>query len=191
VAGRDFGDALAGIVERAETPSTVKFLEWLTPWVTQESERLVAAGKDDKAEELADSAEALRVISEGIVTTEALRRKLSELFVEAPGADSVRLSTVHRAKGLQWGRVWLLESSFRLNSVEGENLYYVAVTRVLGPNAQGELRLVQNPLKGGKIPPSIAENLLGEETIALWDAEDRGVLSPEPLDMLEEDWGDR
>lgn len=191
VAGRDFGDTLAGIVERSQTASTVKFLEWLTPWVTEESERLVAAGKDDKAEELADSAEALRVLSEGLNSTTALRNKLDELFVESPGTDAVRLSTVHRAKGLQWGRVWLLESSFRLNSVEGENLYYVAVTRVLGKDAPGELRLVQNALRGGKIPPSIAKGLLGGETLLAWDDEDRGVLSPETLDGPEDDWGDR
>lgn len=190
VAGRDFGEALGGIVDRADTPSVVKFLDWLTPWVTEESERLVAAGKDDKAEELADSAEALRILSEGMRSTSDLRNKLDELFVEQPGADSVRLSTVHRAKGLQWGRVWMLESSFRLNSEEGENLYYVAVTRVLGPNAAGELRLVQNALKGGKIPNSIAEDLLGRETLDAWDEEERGVLSPEE-EAGEEGWGDR
>lgn len=190
VAGRDFGEALGGIVDRADTPSVVKFLDWLTPWVTEESERLVAAGKDDKAEELADSAEALRILSEGMRSTSDLRNKLDELFVEQPGADSARLSTVHRAKGLQWGRVWMLESSFRLNSEEGENLYYVAVTRVLGPNAAGELRLVQNALKGGKIPDSIAEDLLGRETLDAWDEEERGVLSPEG-EAGEEGWGDR
>ena len=172
MAGRDFGEALVGIIDRAETTSVNRFLDWLSPWVTEESERLVAAGKEDKAEELADSAEALRVISEGTRSTEDLKYKLNSLFSDVPDDGFVRLSTVHKAKGLQWGRVWLLESTFRLNNVEGENLYYVAVTRVLGPGAAGELHLVQNALRSGTIPPSIGSHLLGGAVRDAWADED-------------------
>jgi superfamily I DNA/RNA helicase len=40
-------------------------------------------------------------------------------------------SSVHKAKGLEWNKVCLLEDTFRTKTAEGEeaNIYYVAVTR--------------------------------------------------------------
>ena len=44
---------------------------------------------------------------------------------------AVVCSSVHKAKGLEWNRVCLVESSFKNREAEGEeaNIYYVAVTR--------------------------------------------------------------
>jgi len=51
----------------------------------------------------------------------------------------VVLSTTHKAKGLEWDRVFLLSSTYRITTGAGEeaNIYYVAVTR-----AKSELYLV-------------------------------------------------
>jgi ATP-dependent exoDNAse (exonuclease V) beta subunit len=104
--------------------------------------------------ELVDNLEALRAISEDTGSVEAMRRKVAALFDDderAADKGIIPFMTVHKAKGLEFERVWMFESTFRLSSTEGENLYYVAATR-----AQRELYLVQIPRSDGKAPKSIA-----------------------------------
>lgn len=159
IVGRDFGEQLCSLVGRLDGRDVNNMLERLTPYVTDESERLVAAGKEEKAEELADTAEALRELSEGVRRIPELISKLESLFIDKEGGDFVRGSTVHKAKGFQWNDVWMMESSFRLGKTEDENLYYVAATRTLWtPDHSGHLHLVQSPARSGKTPLSIARN---------------------------------
>jgi superfamily I DNA/RNA helicase len=66
-------------------------------------------------------------------------------------ANAIIFSTVHKAKGLEFKRVWMFESTFRTHTTEGQNLYYVAATR-----AMESLYLVQLPTKNGKPPFSAA-----------------------------------
>jgi superfamily I DNA/RNA helicase len=55
------------------------------------------------------------------------------LFVDDKGFNkpTVVLSSVHKAKGLEWNRVFLISKTFRVTKGEDEeaNIYYVAVTR--------------------------------------------------------------
>ena len=49
---------------------------------------------------------------------------------DATSKPCVILSSVHKAKGLEWNRVWLLTETFRKGKgVEEDNIWYVAVTR--------------------------------------------------------------
>jgi len=105
-------------------------------------------------------------------SVDKLRERIDTLFDDTVPQSIIRLSTVHRAKGLQWGTVWMLESSFNVDSDEGANLYYVAATRVLGWGAEGELHLVQSPKRDGTMPGSIARDLLPPGTIDRWEQED-------------------
>lgn len=154
IIGRDLGSKLDAMLARTFTNDVRVALEELGRYVDEESERLIAARKDDKAEELADNLEALRAISEDTGSVEAMRRKVAALFDDderAADKGIIPFMTVHKAKGLEFERVWMFESTFRLSSTEGENLYYVAATR-----AQRELYLVQIPRSDGKAPKSIA-----------------------------------
>jgi DNA helicase-2/ATP-dependent DNA helicase PcrA len=154
IIGRDLNSKLDALLARTRTNNVRVALEELSEYVAEESDRLIAAGKDDKAEELKDNLEALRAISEDTNSVETLRRKVAELFDDDESvADKgiIPFMTVHKAKGLEFERVWMFESTFRVDSTEGENLYYVAVTR-----AQRELYLVQIPRSDGVVPKSIA-----------------------------------
>lgn len=154
IIGRDLGSKLDAMLARTCTNDVRVALEELGRYVDEESERLIAARKDDKAEELVDNLEALRAISEDTGSVEAMRRKIAALFDDderAADKGIIPFMTVHKAKGLEFERVWMFESTFRLSSTEGENLYYVAATR-----AQRELYLVQIPRSDGKVPKSIA-----------------------------------
>ena len=77
--------------------------------------------------------------------------RIGRLFLEE---FDVRLDVVPAslAKGLEFDRVWMFETTFNVSTVEGENLYYAAATR-----SKNQLFLVQIPRKDKKIPVSIAE----------------------------------
>ena len=109
--------------------------------------------------------DALKELGDGVRNVDGLRDKLSALFTDNDnGVGFVLLSSVHRAKGLQWTDVWVMEGTFRLSSEENENLYYVAITRTLWTKDNpGHLRLIQTPNKKGEYPPSIARRLLDGE----------------------------
>jgi superfamily I DNA/RNA helicase len=68
-----------------------------------------------------------------------LLARLDNIFAPEAHADRdfVVLSSVHKAKGLERDRVWLLEESFRRSGGEEDNIRYVAITR-----AKRDLRLV-------------------------------------------------
>lgn len=159
IVGRDMSAKLESLLARASTDKVSAALEQMTTYVEDEAERLEAAKKDDKAEELRDNLEALRALAEGMPSITALRRRMNSLFSdeEAEGDNHhVLCMTVHKAKGLEFERVWILESTFRVGSTEGENLYYVAITRT-----KSELFLVQIPRADGKVVPSIAVGTYG------------------------------
>jgi len=156
IIGRDLGTKLTGLLARARSEKVPEMLEELGRFVESEAERLLAARKDDLAEELVDNLEALRAISEGVTSMSALTVKVETLFSDERDATDgvIAFMTVHKAKGREFDRVWMFESTFRLNSIEGENLYYVAITR-----AKKELILVQLPRSDGKYPKSIKTQL--------------------------------
>ena len=82
---------------------------------------------------------------------EELTRKLDMLFNDEAGATSVMCSTVHKAKGLEADRVWVLEDTLRSGGIGEENIRYVAYTR-----ARKELCLV-SLLKGGSDARAVIE----------------------------------
>lgn len=160
IIGRDLGAKLNSLLGRSQSNEVPALLDDLSRYVEAESERLVAARKDDLAEDLLDNLEALRAISEGLTSVSALAAKVEVLFSDERDATDgvIAFMTVHKAKGREFDRVWVFESTFRLNSTEGENLYYVAITR-----AKKELILVQLPRSDGKYPKSIKTQLEEEE----------------------------
>lgn len=154
VLGKDLSAGLSKLLDVTATTEVAPMLAKLEAYVKEEGDRLMAARREDKAEELLDRAEALRSLSEGCTTTNQIRVRLERLFGNdnstAPGV--ITFSTVHKAKGLEFKRVWMFETTFNVNSREGENLYYVAATRTID-----SLFLVQIPRRDSKPPRSIAE----------------------------------
>ena len=84
-----------------------------------------------------DNADTINTLAETVGSVEELTRKLETLFNDEQGAASVMCSTVHKAKGLEADRVWVLEDTLKRGGVEEENIRYVAYTR-----ARKELCLV-------------------------------------------------
>lgn len=149
MAGRDIGKALGTVIKSICPQGNLAipldlFIEKLTEW--QQIETSKARAKDDemKAEAVLDRAESIFAIIEGTSEARSAQDVLAaveSLFDKTAGM--VTLTTIHKAKGLEWDRVyfldsWRLPSKYARMAAEmgnGEpmrqenNLAYVAVTR--------------------------------------------------------------
>ena len=104
-----------------------------------------------KLAQLQDNVDTINTLAETVSSVEELTRKLEMLFNDETGAASVMCSTVHKAKGLEADRVWILEDTLKSGGLEEENIRYVAYTR-----ARKELCLV-SLLKGGNNARPVVE----------------------------------
>lgn len=139
IRGRDVGAGLAALVRKSNKHLIPEFSTWLADYASRERDRLVRLGKESKIEELEDRIETLVALSEGCATTSELCTRIETLFSEEKGEGKILLSSTHKAKGLEWDRVWLLWDTYRPGSkTEEDNLCYVAVTR-----AKSELNFVE------------------------------------------------
>lgn len=137
VQGRDIGASLVKIVRKSKAFEVRIFLPWLGSWEASEVERLELSRASKTAiEGVRDRAQALRALSEGMRSTQQIVDRILELFRDDGEADQIVLSSVHKAKGLETDRVWILRETF-LRKLDDEgnvaqeewNLLYVAITR--------------------------------------------------------------
>lgn len=142
VRGRDIGKQLTDIlhaVERMPSYTWAAFGKWLDTYEQSQLERLSQReGAESAMESLSDRCQAVRVCYEQFQASDldALCREIEALFDD--GKPAVILSTVHRAKGLEAARVFILRPD-KLPLVwpkqqpweaeQEQHIRYVALTR--------------------------------------------------------------
>jgi ATP-dependent DNA helicase UvrD/PcrA len=151
VAGRDIGQGLVKLVEKMKARTIGDLAERLQKYRAREVCRLTAKkGSDSKIALLDDKLDTLNVFMEeagphaGIGT---LIAAINSLFGDNGGmSGAVHCSTVHKSKGLEFDRVFVLDADLYMPSrwakqdwelTQEFNLMYVAATR-----AKRELRYV-------------------------------------------------
>jgi hypothetical protein len=137
VAGRDVGAGLTNLIRKSRARSVPELCAWVDDWAKQEAKRLEQKGKDRSGPK--DKADCVRKLAEGARSVDEVLNTIQTLFSDKDDGSRIVLSTTHRAKGLERDRAWVLRDTYRRNSTEEENLWYVAVTR-----AKRELLLVQS-----------------------------------------------
>lgn len=157
VEGRAIGEGLVSLAMRWKTVKTVGELNTrLDQWVKNETTKAKAKGNDSRLQVIEDQAQTLQVFimqCEDSDPISTLVAKIRSLFADTEqGAQSVlTLSTIHKAKGREWGRVFALgmdtysPSKYAKQAWElqqEDNLCYVQVTR-----AKQHLTLVNVPAK--------------------------------------------
>jgi superfamily I DNA/RNA helicase len=161
IQGRDIGNGLKALVRQLAkgdaAHSIPAFLRRLGYYEDQQRTRFIAAGHEESIENLTDKCATLRWLAEDATGVPALTDRIDNLFTDEPGG-SVIFSTVHKAKGLETNRVFILESTFgipipcecghrhrggkgcmrcecstytmnRKQQLEEQNIKYVAITR--------------------------------------------------------------
>lgn len=140
VEGRDIGKGLIALATRWRIDSTGKLRNRLEVFLASQVAKLTKLKKEAQIQTVTDKVETLYVIMEGTQTVAQVVAKIEGLFKEDEDgeANTVTLSTVHKAKGREWDRVFILGFNRYMPShyarqpwqMEQENnLIYVAITR--------------------------------------------------------------
>lgn len=140
VEGRDIGLGLIKLVNRFDARSSDELLDKLDVYAQAQTEKLIAKGREGQAQALADRVETIHVIAEGCCDADCIRTKIMNLFQDSEHErkPTLTLSTVHKSKGREWQRVFILGRNMYMPSKwarqqwqqeQEANLIYVAITR--------------------------------------------------------------
>lgn len=141
MAGRDIGKSLTSLIDRSKASTVPNLAGWLRDYMIAERERLTKLGKERKIEEVSDRVACINALSEGETMVSNVRARIETLFREMSPETAIVCSSVHKAKGDERDRVFMLADTFNRknedNPREAQNIRYVAITR-----AKRELVLV-------------------------------------------------
>lgn len=135
VRGRDIGKGLAVLIKKSKATELPDMFEWLGNWKSKEIEKAMKLGADDKITLIQDKVDTIYALSDGAKDVGDLLRVCDEMFSDTK--EQVVLSTVHRAKGLEADRVFILRPDLIPHPMarseeqikQEDNLKYVAYTR--------------------------------------------------------------
>lgn len=135
IRGKDIGDNLINMVKRFETNDIGQFDVALGEYFQREYTKLLDKGKEMQAIELNDKVETLRFIMNECSNVAELISKIDVLFND--NNQGVIFSSVHRAKGLEASKVYILRPDLmphpkadkEWEKVQELNCVYVAQTR--------------------------------------------------------------
>lgn len=145
--GRAIGEGLIVLINRFQVVNSPALIKKVAEWREGEVQKWLAKGKEQKAEEVADRAEtitalATQLIEDGKTKVADLVQFIRDMFGDTPAGEKPKcltLATVHKSKGREWNRVYILGQAKYMPSkwarkdwqMEQEvNLMYVATTRV-------------------------------------------------------------
>lgn len=140
ILGRDIGKALTDLVKKMRAVGLADLRDKLGVWVARESSKAESEGRDP--ERITDQYACLmffiRNLDEMSQTIESLVAKIDLMFTdEATASGRIILSTVHKAKGLEYDTVFILDRHLIPSKYakrpeqqrQERNLMYVAITR--------------------------------------------------------------
>ena len=139
ILGRDIGQGLMALLRKVQkqrnTFDLLSTLMALEQYVGQECAKLYSTGKAMKAQSLQDRADTIEALAEGCQSFSDLEAKIAQVFSD--DQQGITFSTVHRAKGTEADRVFILQPNLMPHpkaskpwEVQQErNIKYVALTR--------------------------------------------------------------
>lgn len=154
--GRDFAEGIVKLLEKLQAVTAKEAERKLEQYFSEEYVRLIEREQENKAQALQDKRDALMAFLEDAPENETVERiiaRIHSLFDDS-AAGMLTLSSIHRAKGGEWKRVFFLESEvlgwttrkrggkmvelLPWEIQQKRNLLYVGITR-----AQNELIFVK------------------------------------------------
>lgn len=151
IEGRDVARDILALVKEFQRASTIEeMLARVDKWEERKTARLGDKEWDKrKVQQIADQAETIRVFAEVCRRPDEVYGKIEAVFKDSAGErrPAVVLSSTHKAKGLEWQRVFVLMATYAVQrgpapACEASNLTYTAWTR-----AKNELILVDANLR--------------------------------------------
>lgn len=150
IQGRDIGAGLKALIKKLTTGraanSIPELLAKLVRWEEREVARVMKADRPEQAESIRDKADTVRCLCDGVAGTRELEVRIDTLFADSTSKTAVVCSSIHKSKGLEAERVFILrktlypkppdgsklsEQRLRQRMLEEQNIHYVAVTRAI------------------------------------------------------------
>ncbi len=140
IAGRDIGTGLVALVRKLKGRSVPDFLAKVASWEVREIKRLEPAlakatnGRkktiEQKIDGIKDKAAMLISLADGAPSVDEIEARITALFTDDGLGDKglIVCSSVHKAKGKEADRVFILRETLRSGGEE-DNIAYVAITR--------------------------------------------------------------
>jgi superfamily I DNA/RNA helicase len=139
IAGKEVSTALTALIMN-HCPNNTDInntLDKLEKWADNEKRRARFMGQEDKVEEIDDKFNTIVTMAHGAQDRDELISNMKEMFKAKK--DAIVVSTLHRAKGLEWKTVYLVNPNFvgRFGKADpGKkqqelNLKYVGITRAI------------------------------------------------------------
>ena len=143
IQGRDIGQGLVNLVKKLGKGSVQELVSKIDDWAAKETsaENAKRFPSDARLIAIQDKTSCLQCFTEGCSTVDEVVRKIESVFTDDKGKPGVLLSSIHRAKGLEAHRVYLLEpegsgvphpmAKTPWQVGQEWNLRYVAITRAI------------------------------------------------------------
>lgn len=142
ILGRDLEKGLCSMIDRQKAQTLQELNSKLWNFIKQQQDILIQKNALAAAELLEDKGKCLEILilnesTGSSPTVSGLKRRIRTLFSEEEGGAPVTLSTIHKAKGLEWPHVFILEKNLMPSKYaktpaeiqQENNLHYVAITR--------------------------------------------------------------
>lgn len=134
MAGKSVGDEILGLLKRLKVNESTRLedaVERIVRWRSKTANTQAALGLTDLVEKTNDQAEMLIELADASDDAADLLRRCEWLFTDESDDSQVLCSSVHKAKGLETDRVFVLvDTLYRRGYTRDEaNIEYVAVTR--------------------------------------------------------------
>lgn len=111
VLGKDIGERLLALVDRMGAETVDELLEKTNEYQAREVSSLLDKGRELEAQSIIDNCDCVRMFVDGLKesdrTIDALKANVAKLFEDKNG--KLTLSTIHKAKGLEFPRVFILD----------------------------------------------------------------------------------
>lgn len=141
VRGREIGQGLASLIKKMRAIDLPELSRKVQAWLQREVARRIERDPDANVQGIVDQADSLDIIIEMAAeqTIAGVLKEIDALFGlggKEP-ENSIVLSSIHRAKGLESDRVWILNRSLMPSGYakkdwekqQEKNIEYVAITR--------------------------------------------------------------
>lgn len=139
VLGREIGQGLITLVKKLDNggDDLAVLQQKLEMYESRETEKLLRRGEEQAADNIHDRVQCLELFITHSSSVDDLLGRISALFDDS-ASGLLTLSSIHKAKGLEWPKVFLLDrfelmpskfAKLPWQQVQERNLIYVAMTR--------------------------------------------------------------
>lgn len=142
IQGRDIGQGLISLIKKSKADSVEDFIAYLDGWHHSEMQRELARWnpRESRIQMLDDRKECLLHFTPDVKDTKSMITLIETIFTDSTENGGIRLSSIHKVKGLESRRVFILRgegTQMRMDKMQEheleqeKNLQYVAITRAI------------------------------------------------------------